>query len=63
MLPTEDPMTDHSESVYDLLKMLLAGSFLVGFLLGEFVSGKPAKLRLIVMLPICVLFLAWYFFL
>lgn len=63
MLPAKDPMIDSSETIYDLIKMLLAGVFVLGYFLGELLSGKSAKLRLFVMLPICVVFLVWYFFL
>ena len=56
-------MTDHLAPIHDLLKMLLAGVFGLGYFLGELLAGKSTKLRLLVLLPLSVVFLVWYFFL
>ena len=61
--PGHDPMTDHLAPIHDLLKMLLAGVFGLGYFLGELLAGKSTKLRLLVLLPLSVVFLVWYFFL
>ena len=63
MLPTKYPMTDHLGPLHDWLKIVLGAVFVLGYLLGELLSGKTAKLRLFVLLPISVLFLVWYVFL
>ena len=63
MLPAKDPMTDHFGPLYDWLKIVLGAVFVLGYLLGELLSGRTAKLRLFVLMPISVLFVVWFFFL
>lgn len=62
MLQVKGPMTDHFGLLYFWIKIVLGAVFVLGYLLGELLSGKTAKLRLFVLVPISVLFLVWFFF-
>ena len=56
-----DALTANLADIQEWLKILLGSVFLLGFLLGGFLSGKTVKFRVLVPSPLCVMFLLWYF--